>query len=106
MISRAVVSALLAAKGDQYVFIAMAGTQKATISYRVGKRNDENTDAFQQDLRERIINAPEISSDAWPAYEGAVEQAFGSSCFVTARLSRPMRESLRRTPRGVTAPAT
>jgi IS1 family transposase len=82
MISRAVVSALLAAKGDQYVYIAMAGTQKAIISYRVGNRNDENTDAFQQDLRERIINAPEISSDAWPAYEGAVEQAFGSSCFV------------------------
>src|SRR3981081_530297 len=29
------------AKGDQYVFIAMAGTQKAIISWGVGKRNTE-----------------------------------------------------------------
>jgi len=28
----------LAANGDQYVFIAMAGTQKAIISWGVGKR--------------------------------------------------------------------
>jgi len=34
----------LFAKGDQYVFIAMAGTQKAIISYRVGKRDSEHTD--------------------------------------------------------------
>jgi hypothetical protein len=27
------------AKGDQYVFIAMAGTQKAIVSWGVGKRN-------------------------------------------------------------------
>jgi hypothetical protein len=31
-------------------------------------------------LRERIINAPEISSDAWPAHKGAIEAAFGSEC--------------------------
>ena len=27
------------AKGDQYTFIALAGTQKAIISYRIGKRD-------------------------------------------------------------------
>ena len=31
------------AKGDQYVFIGMAGTQKAIISWGVGKRNTEST---------------------------------------------------------------
>ena len=58
----------------------MAGTQKAIVSYRVGKRNDATTKAFVHDLRERIINSPEISSDAWGSYEGAIEEAFGSEC--------------------------
>ncbi|WP_275168204.1 hypothetical protein [Bradyrhizobium sp. CSS354] len=31
------------AKGDQYVFIGIAGTQKAIISWGVGKRSDEST---------------------------------------------------------------
>jgi IS1 family transposase len=87
-------------KGDQYVFIAMAGTQKAIISYRIGKRNEANTDAFLQDLRERIINAPEISSDAWPAYESAVEEAFGSSCsygqIIKTYVGEPAKDAARR----------
>ena len=32
------------AKGDQYVFTALASTQKAIISYRIGKRDGANTD--------------------------------------------------------------
>ena len=39
------------AKGDQYVFTALAGTQKAIIAYRIGKRDGANTDDFVQDLR-------------------------------------------------------
>src|ERR1700733_13387148 len=42
----------LFAKGDQYVFIGMAGTQKAIVSFRIGKRDSENTDLFIRDLRE------------------------------------------------------
>lgn len=41
------------AKGDQYVFIGMAGTQKA-ISWGVGKRNAESTTDFLHDLRTRL----------------------------------------------------
>lgn len=67
-------------KGDQYVFLGIAGTQKAIISYLVGRWNDANTKAFLRDLRERVINAPEISSDAWASYEGAIEEAFGADC--------------------------
>ena len=51
------------AKGDQYVFLAMAASPKAISAFQVGKRNEENTQAFVRDLRERIINAPEISTD-------------------------------------------
>jgi hypothetical protein len=53
---------------------------KATISYRVGKRSDENCRAFLADLRARVLGAPEISSVAFPAYPDAVEQAFGIEC--------------------------
>jgi hypothetical protein len=40
-------------KGDQYVFLAIAGAAKAILSYRVGKRNQERTSAFVADLRAR-----------------------------------------------------
>ena len=67
-------------KGDQCVFLGMSATTKAIVSFQVGKRNEENTKAFVWDLRERIINAPELSTDAFPAYEGAIEEAFGTEC--------------------------
>jgi IS1 family transposase len=67
-------------KGDQYIFLAMAGAAKAIVSYRVGKRDQENTSAFVADLRERVLGAPEISSDGWLCYPGAIEDAFGIDC--------------------------
>jgi IS1 family transposase len=66
--------------GDQYVFLALAGAGKAIISYRVGKRTGENCRTFLADLRARVLGAPEISSDAFPAYPDGVEQAFGIEC--------------------------
>lgn len=64
-------------KGDQYVFIAMDSTSKGILSYRVGKRTGNNAVALLRDLRDRLANTPEISSDAWAGYPGAVEQVFG-----------------------------
>jgi IS1 family transposase len=66
--------------GDQYVFLGIDGTRKAIISYRVGKRDSYNTHAFLADLRRRIVNKPEISSDGFVAYPDAVERAFGADC--------------------------
>lgn len=66
--------------GDQYVFLGIDGTRKAIISYRVGKRDAYNTHAFLADLRQRIVNKPEISSDGFFAYPNAVEAAFGADC--------------------------
>lgn len=63
--------------GDQYLFTAMDATGKAILSYTVGKRTADNTQAFVADLRERVINRPNISSDAFNAYPEAVELAFG-----------------------------
>ena len=69
----------LHAKGDQYVFIGMAGTQKAIISWGVGKRNTESTMDFLHDLRSRVIGQPEISTDGFHPYRLAIRDAFGDS---------------------------
>jgi IS1 family transposase len=66
--------------GDQYTFIALAGSAKAIITYRTGKRTRANTDLFALDLRRRVIGAPEISSDGFPSYPWAIALAFGDEC--------------------------
>ena len=66
-------------KGDQYVFIGMAGTQKAIISWGVGKRNTDSTMDFLHDLRSRVIGQPEISTDGFHPYRPAIRDAFGDN---------------------------
>ena len=66
-------------KGDQYTFIALDSLDKAILSYRVGKRDGDNTRAFLWDLRERITNVPQISSDAFPPYAEAMREIFGDN---------------------------
>lgn len=63
--------------GDQYTFIALDSINKAILSYRTGKRDGDNTRAFLWDLRERVMNNAQISSDAFPAYADAMEEVFG-----------------------------
>ena len=63
-------------KGDQYVFVGLAGSQKAIVSYHVGKRDSDNTDRFVRDLRERVIGLPEISTDGFLPYLPAIRDAF------------------------------
>jgi IS1 family transposase len=63
--------------GDVWLFVALAATQKAVLSYMVGKRTTENTEALAMDLRARIVNRPQITSDGYAPYIGAVEAAFG-----------------------------
>ena len=48
--------------GDVWLFVALASTQKAVLSYLVGKRSTENTIALARDLRARIVNRPQITS--------------------------------------------
>lgn len=63
--------------GDAYLFIALAANAKAVLSYVVGKRNADNTLALAYDLRQRIVNRPQITSDGFPAYPDAIDFAFG-----------------------------
>lgn len=67
----------LAELGDAYLFIALAANAKAVLSYVVGKWSADNTLALAYDLRRRIVNRPQITSDGFPAYPEAIDFAFG-----------------------------
>jgi IS1 family transposase len=62
--------------GDVWLFVALAATQKAVLSYVVGKRDTDNTEALALDLRARVINRPQITSDGYTPYPNAVTLAF------------------------------
>jgi IS1 family transposase len=66
-------------KGDQYTFTAIASASRAIIAYRTGKRDGENTEQFMADLRERVLGAPEISTDGFKPYQSAVGGEFPDS---------------------------
>jgi IS1 family transposase len=87
-------------KGDQYVFTALASSSKAIVSYRVGKRTSDNTYAIIDDLRERVIGAPEISTDGLVWYEPAIRHAFGQRVaygqIVKSYVGEPMGDAARR----------
>ena len=63
-------------KGDQYTYIALDATRKTIVSYVTGKRNPETTRVFINDLWERIINRPQISTDGYGPYIDAIAEAF------------------------------
>ena len=68
-----------AEKGDQYTFVGLASTSRAIISYRTSKRDTGNTQEFMQDLRERVLGSPEISTDGFTPYQPAVRDSFSNS---------------------------
>jgi len=63
--------------GDQYVFVAMDEETKLIPAFYVGKRNLDSTYAFISQLKERIINRFQLSTDSFPAYYEAVAEFFG-----------------------------
>ena len=64
-------------KGDQYTFTALDATSKAIIAYVTGKRTETNTRIFVNDVWKRIINRPQITTDGFGPYIGAVAECFG-----------------------------
>ena len=64
-------------KGDQYTFIALDAINKTIISYVTGKRNEPTTRAFVNDVWERIVNRPQITTDGFGPYIEAIAECFG-----------------------------
>ncbi len=64
-------------KGDQYTFTALDATSKTIISFVTGKRNEATTRVFVNDVWERIINRPQITTDGFGPYVAAIAECFG-----------------------------
>jgi hypothetical protein len=62
--------------GDLYTFVAIDGDSKLVPAFHVGKRSWNDTQVFVDDLKARLVNRPQISSDAFPAHYGAIMRAF------------------------------
>jgi len=62
--------------GDLYTFVAIDADSKLVPAFHVGKRTWNDTQLFVDDLKGRLVNRPQISSDAFPAYYGAIMRAF------------------------------
>ena len=64
--------------GDVWTFCAIDAESKLVPSYKVAsKRNIPTTVEFIADLKSRLNNRIQISSDAMPAYSDAIEYVFG-----------------------------
>jgi IS1 family transposase len=51
-------------------------TSRAIFAYRIGKRDGSTTDDFIQDIRQRVLGAPEISTDGFKPYQQSIRDAF------------------------------
>ena len=64
--------------GDAGTFTAIDADAKLIVSYLVsGERDGESALAFMDDLRSRLEDRPQVSTEGLSAYLGAVEGAFG-----------------------------
>jgi IS1 family transposase len=63
--------------GDQYTFVALDPETKLIPCWRVGKRTADTTWEFIFDLKARLADRVQISSDGFEPYTRAIEAAFG-----------------------------
>ena len=63
--------------GDAWTFTALDTDSKLIASYLVGPRDAESALAFMDDLRTRIEERPQVSTDGLKAYREATWEAFG-----------------------------
>jgi IS1 family transposase len=64
--------------GDTWTWTAIEADTKLIVSYFVGGRDSECAMWFMDDLRSRLANRVQLTSDGYKAYLEAVEGAFGA----------------------------
>ncbi len=64
-------------RGDQYTFVALDADSKLVVSHLVGRRDSGSTVALMLDLKSRLRNRVQISTDSFAPYVAAVKHAFG-----------------------------
>src|SRR5271167_3368069 len=68
----------VAGAGDTWTWTAIEAKTKLLITWLVGGRDSDYAMAFMDDLRGRLANRVQLTSDGHRAYLEAVEGAFGS----------------------------
>ena len=63
--------------GDVWTWTALDSDSKMIVSYLIGGRDSEYALAFMDDLRGRLVNRVQLTTDGHKAYLNAVEEAFG-----------------------------
>lgn len=64
--------------GDVWTWTALDADSKLIVSYLVGGRDAEYANAFISDLKDRLTNRVQLTTDGHKAYLDAVEEAFGA----------------------------
>jgi hypothetical protein len=63
--------------GDAWTWVAICADSKLAISYLVGGRDGDYALALMDDLRTRLANRVQLTTDGHKAYLEAVEESFG-----------------------------
>jgi IS1 family transposase len=69
--------------GDLWTWTAIDADTKLIVSYLVGGRNTPNAWRIVWDLAARVINRPQITTDALQWYKPAIEEAFPDADYAT-----------------------
>jgi IS1 family transposase len=64
--------------GDIWTWTAFDADNKLILSWKVGGRDAEYALALMDDVRDRLANRGQLTTDGHSAYLGAVEEAFGA----------------------------
>lgn len=64
--------------GDTWTWTALDSDGKLIVSWLVGGRDGEYALAFMDDVKDRLANRVQLTTDGHKAYLNAVEQAFGA----------------------------
>jgi IS1 family transposase len=72
--------------GDQYLYTALDTDTKLLVTFAIGKREWQTTNAFIADLRKRLVtpvglddDRPQLSTDGFKPYLGAIRRHFHGS---------------------------
>lgn len=74
--------------GDQFTFMGIDADNKAILAYHVGKRTKANTHGFILDLASRVLTLPQITTDGFDQYPGAILGAFGPNVPYAQQIKR------------------
>ena len=69
-------------RGEFFTYLGVEMSSKLIINWRTSKRDGENTLAYMQDLKSRMANRFQLTTDAYISYwrgeDGAVRKVFGN----------------------------